>query len=239
MKPQPYVPLCLVLLLTSGWSAHATLVTEPTRVFAVGVDLADRQDPPLGFLAAISDSAIVSLTRVEVGLRLVGIDPGNGFAGEMYVALNRNLADSSILLHQVGVAPGNALGASYDGWDVTFADGAAAGDIHLASLETGILGGVWEPDGRIDPTGSVRDLLLDVFVGKPGNGDWRLVVGDLEYGGRMRLESWSLTLTGEDGAAPSPLPEAETSFLLTVVGFATLAGASASSRNASRKPRVR
>ena len=48
--------------------------------------------------------------------------------------------------------------------------------------------------------------MLQVFVGQAGNGEWSLNVADLDYGGIMRLESWSLTLTGL--TAVSPVPEA-------------------------------
>ena len=59
-----------------------------------------------------------------------------------------------------------------------------------------------EPDGRLDALDTARPAVLSVFVGGPGNGVWRLSVGDLSLGGRMQLVSWSLTLSGA-----SPIPE--------------------------------
>lgn len=190
-----------VFAVTTGW---AGLITEPTRLFTVGVDIPDLQDPPLSFLQTVTDSAIVSLTRVEVGLRLVGHPVGSGFASEMFVSLNKDLALTSILLNQAGTSDTDGIGAYYDGWDVTFADAAASGDIHLASPTSGVLAGTWQPDGRILPTDTLRPLLLSVFAGGPGNGDWWLSVADLELGGAMRLESWSLTLAGDDGVVIVP-----------------------------------
>ncbi len=54
----------LLALPTSG-----ALITKATRIFTV------------------SDSQILSLTDVRVGLRLVGNPPGSGFAGEMFASL--------------------------------------------------------------------------------------------------------------------------------------------------------
>lgn len=50
--------------------------------------------------------------------------------------------------------------------------------------------------------------MLQVFVGQAGNGEWSLNVADLDLGGIMRLESWSLTLTGLTEV--SQVPEATT-----------------------------
>ncbi len=207
---------CL-LSASPGWAA---LITEPTRTFHLDITLADLQDPPLSFLATIDDSLIVSLTRVEVGLRLVGQSPGLGFAGEMFVSLNKDLNQTAILLNQPGVSPDDPVGAWYDGWDVTFRDGAPLGDIHAAALPAGVLTGTWAPDGRVHPEDALRPLLLDRFHGQPGNGAWRLNVADVAWGGRMRLESWSLTLTGHDGVIA--LPESGPTLALLLVSLLAL-----------------
>lgn len=174
---------------------HAALITETTRVFTVGYDIADLQDPPAVFLQTITDSAIVSLTEVRVSLHLVGRD-GGGFASEMFVSLNRDLGPTSVLLNGVGISGSDPLGASYNGWNVSFSDNAAGGDIHNALPLSDILTGDFQPDGRADPADAARNALLEVFLGGSGNGDWRLGVADLGLGGTMRLESWSLTLSG-------------------------------------------
>lgn len=204
-------PLLLTLALSGTTSVSAAIITEPTRVYTVGYNLADLQDPPLNFLQSINDSAIVSLTDIVVGLHLVGITEGSGFASEMFVSLNKDLSLTSILINGVGITGGplgDPVGQGYDGWNVSFQDGAANGDIHAATLVSGVLTGLYEPDGRVLPTDVARPSLLGTFIGSTGNGDWRLNVGDLALGGTMRLESWSLTLSGT--TALSEVPETST-----------------------------
>jgi len=185
-------------------SAQAAVITEPARVFTVGYTLEDFQDPPALFVQTISDSSILQLTEVRVGLNLVGATGGGGFASEIFVSLTKDLGASAVLLNRVGVTSTDAVGFGYDGWDVVLRDAAVAGDIHAASLSVGVLKGEWEPDGRLDATTEARLGMLQVFVGQAGNGEWSLNVADLDYGGIMRLESWSLTLTGltEANAVP-------------------------------------
>lgn len=188
----------LAALISTTTLAQADTVTEPPRTFAVNQEISDPQDPPQVFLGTITDSAILSLTKVEVQLRLTGTPADNGFASDMFVSLNYDLGPTSILLNRVGITDDDSIGYFYDGWDVTFSDDAIGGDIHGVDTDTGlgILTGTYQPDGRINPTDAARPSLLDVFSGRAGNGDWRLAVGDLSPGGQMQLESWSITLTG-------------------------------------------
>ncbi|HEU5124403.1 MAG TPA: PEP-CTERM sorting domain-containing protein [Verrucomicrobiae bacterium] len=188
---------------SSATIASAEIITEPTRTFSVNLDIDDPADPPSVFLQTINDSAILSLTRVEVGLHLVGTPTGNGFASDMFVSLNKGFGPTSILLNQVGLSDINPVGFTYDGWNVTFSDDAANGDIHAFDFESGVLTGTYEPDGRTSPVDTIRTSLLDVFNGGTGNGDWRLAVGDLSEFGQMRLVDWSLTLEGET-VVPEP-----------------------------------
>ena len=216
---KPFLPLALAVLAAAP-SAHAVVIIEPTRTFSVGTDIADIQDPTVSFLQTVSDSAIVSLTKVEVGLHLVGRGVG-GYAGEMFVSLNKDLGSSASLLNRVGVSTGDLLGQPYDGWDVTFSDGAANGDIHSSTLSTGIQSGIWQPDGRIFATDTARTLQLGVFDGGTGNGAWRLNIADLAAGGTMRLQSWSLSLSGDNGLAAVPEPSAIAAVAgLGLLGFA-------------------
>ncbi len=188
-----------------AWMALPALgdvITEPTRFYAVGFDIPDHQDPPLNFEVTILDSTIFSVTEVRVGLNLVGRN-GGGFASEMYVALSHNSSATSVLINRVGVTDTDPIGAGYDGWQVTFADNAPAGNIHTATLASGILTGEYAPDARIEVPSLSLPASLSVFSGGAGNGVWRLSVGDLALGGEMRLESWSLSLSGT-----SVVPEA-------------------------------
>jgi hypothetical protein len=216
----PFRPFWMLVALTAATSVvRADVITEATRTFTVNQDINDPQDPPQLFLETINDSAIVSLTKVEVQLHLVGTPVDNGFASDMYVALNQNLSITSILLNRVGISDSDPVGYYYDGWDVTLSDDAVGGDIHQVDTAdgSGVLTGAYQPDGRVAPTDTSRPSLLSVFNGGSGNGDWRLEVGDLSSGGQMQLESWSLTLTGI-----TAVPEPGTSAMI-VAGLAGLA----------------
>lgn len=179
-------------------------VFEGPRVYVSGSDIPDVQNPPMSFPQTVSDSAITSLESVQVGLHLSGNPSGSGFASEMYVALIRDLTQTSILLNQVGITATDPVGSHYDGWNVLFSEAGAMGDIHSSSLDSGVLSGTWEPDGRTDPTSDSRPQTLSVFDGLSGNGEWRLVVGDMGAGGTMRLESWSLTFSGQSSLYSMP-----------------------------------
>lgn len=202
MKP---IQSCLMALALAASTrvASAEIITEPTRTFTVNMTINDPADPPSLFLQTISDSAILSLTRVEVGLRLAGTPADNGFASDMFVSLNQDFGPTSILLNRVGMSGSNPVGFFYDGWNVTFRDGAPNGDVHLFDPGTGVLTGTYEPDGRISPLDTLRTGLLDVFNNRAGNGDWRLAIGDLSESGQMQLIEWSLTLHGET-VVPEP-----------------------------------
>jgi hypothetical protein len=140
------LPLVAAAIAATG-AAHGVIVTEPTRTYAVGYNLADVVNPGAFFQQTVTDSDIVSLTDVRVGMHLVGRGVG-GFAGELVVSLNKDLSVTSLLLNRVGVSAGNSFGFGYDGWNVTLADDGAGGDIHAASLVSGILTGEFAPDGR-------------------------------------------------------------------------------------------
>jgi hypothetical protein len=192
---QPLRFLSLVgVLLGATTRLGAVVITEATRTFTVGTDIADLQDPTVSFLQTITDSSIASLTRVEVGLNLVGRGSG-GFASEMFVSLNKDLSLTSVLVNRVGFSSTDSIGLPYDGWNVTLTD-LAASDLHNVVQSLGVLSGTYQPDGRTDPASTLRPEMLNLFNGESGNGDWRLNIADLGVGGTMRLVGWSLTLTG-------------------------------------------
>ena len=212
-------PLVLAAVVFSAAPTQAFILTEPTRTFTVTApagDIPDMQDPPWTFLQNINDSQIQQVLRIEVGLHLVGSSVDTGFASDMFVSLNKDLSVTSVLINRVGITDTDPLiGQGSDGWDVVFADGAVNGDVHSASLASGILTGQWEPDGRTDPTSSLRPAPLSRLIGGDANGDWILAVGDLAASGTMTLVSWSLTLTGE-----TIVPEASTWAAGALVGVA-------------------
>ena len=193
-------------LMATALTATAAIVTE-NYSYTVGSPTGNIPDTGLTaiFSQTISGSQIETLTSVRVGLHLTGTATGEGWAGDLYVALNRDLgSQTSVLLNQVGVTAGNAAGHGYDGWNVTLRDDAAA-DIHGVTLSSGVLTGTHQPDGRLSPTDTARDAQLAVFNGMTGNGTWYLNLADLSRGGTMVLNSWSLELVGNEySAVPEP-----------------------------------
>jgi hypothetical protein len=178
-----------------------------SRTYTVGELIGDVQDPARVFEVVVNGSGIDRLTEVKVGLKLVGATAGGGFASEMVVMLTKDLTTTSVLLNQVGVGVGSwassVIGYGYDGWDVTFADGATRGDVHGYDAGSGILTGEVAPDGRVLPGDVSRPWTLSAMNGLTGDGHWYLSVADLGVGGVMRLESWSLTMKGL-AAVPEP-----------------------------------
>jgi hypothetical protein len=112
-------------------------IVEATRTFVVGQAILDVQDPPRVFAAEVTDSMIVDLTEVRVGLHLVGAPSGGGFASEMYVSITKDLAATAVLLNQAGVTTADGGGFGHDGWDVTFRDDGVLGDVHLLDGDLG------------------------------------------------------------------------------------------------------
>ena len=195
--------------------AHAALVTETYTPSTVTTAIPDDNAVFTSFLESISGSSIQYLTRVTVSLDLRCTSSGLGFASDMVVTLLQSPVGvapsgsdpSAILLNRVGITGSNPVGMTYDGWNITLSDSGAS-DIHLEAVLGGVTTGTYQPDGRANPTDTLRPAMLSVFNGGTGNGDWRLNVADLAAGGTMKLVNWSLTLEGNDIAAP--IPEAGT-----------------------------
>lgn len=160
----------------------------------------------LTFSQVVAGSGIDVLTRVEISLHLSGTSPGGGWAGDLFVSLNKNLgAETAVLLNQVGVSGSDPVGHGYDGWNVVFRDDAVNGDVHGALPGPGtLLTGQWQPDGRLSPTSNDRTAMLQVFNGAQGDGTWHLTLADLSPGGAMTVHGWTLSLTG---TGPTPVPE--------------------------------
>ena len=203
-------------LLAAALPATANIVTEPTQTWSVGYTISDDGNTAGPFGIDIAGSAIQAITRVQVGLSFSGVGLDGGFAGDLVVTLARVLdvggtpvVTTSHLLNRIGVGTvdGGAAGFGYDSVNVTLSEDAAGGDIHLASgaLVSGVLTGSFEPDGRALATGNARDFRLNVFNGQPADGTWQLYVTDESSGNQMRLDSWSLTVTGD-----TQVPEAST-----------------------------
>lgn len=167
-----------------------------------GGSIPDNGSPAL-FSQTISGSGIASIAQVQVQISITGNPVGQGWAGDIVASLNYNYgSQTAVLLNQPGVSGGSAAGFGYDGWTVTISDGLAGGDIHLGqpTVPDTILTGIWEPDGRLNPTDTLRPAMLSVFNGLPGDGTWSLSLSDVSPGGTMALNSWSIQIK----AVPEP-----------------------------------
>ncbi len=80
------LPSLLIATCAATLTVRAVVVTEPTRTFTVGYDLDDIVNPGAVFHETITDSAIVSLTDVRVGLHLIGRGVGRVRRGNVRVA---------------------------------------------------------------------------------------------------------------------------------------------------------
>lgn len=212
------LPFLASALLAAVLPAAAQVIITENYNFPVGAPGGNIPDTGLsaGFSQTLSGSQIHTLTAVRVSLNLTGTTTGGGWAGDLFVSLNRDLgSQTAILLNQVGVTGSNPAGFGYDGWNVTFRDDAAA-DIHTVVHGSGILTGTYQPDGRLAPTDSLRPAPLSQFDGLAGNGTWHLNLADLSFGGTMTLQSWELELVG----AAVPEPEAIAAFAgLALLGW--------------------
>ena len=149
MKTQPF--LLTAALLGVLPALNAAVITE-SYTFNVGSTAGDIPDGGSTTLSQlVSASQIVQLTEVRVSLDIKGTSAAPGWAGDMFVSLNRDLGtQTAVLLNQVGVTGSNAAGFSYEGWNVVFKDSAANGDVHLGqpAVPGSTLTGDWQPDGR-------------------------------------------------------------------------------------------
>ncbi len=221
MKTQPF--LLTAALLGVLPALNAAVITE-SYTFNVGSTAGDIPDfSSATFSQLISASQIVQLTEVRVSLDLKGTSAAPGWAGDMFVSLNRDLGtQTAVLLNQVGVTGVDSLGFGYNGWNVVFKDSAANGDVHLGqpTAPATILTGSWQPDGRLSPSGSSRTALLDVFNSAAANSTWYLHVADLSSSGTMTLNSWTLSFTG-DTSSSVPEPQHFAAFAgASLLGFA-------------------
>jgi hypothetical protein len=220
--------LCVALFAAS--SASAAVVTETYTPAIVTTAIPDNDPLLTSFLHSVTTSAILSVSELTITFELRGTAPGDGWASDIYASLLKGpigtplsaTDPSAVLLNRVGFTLNDDVGFSYDGWQITLRDQAPLGDppitdIHDENVTSGVLTGVFQPDGRIGAVDTLRPAVLSVFNGGAGNGDWRFNIGDLAGGGTMQLVSWSFTLTGE-----TTIPEAST--WAAGLGLAALAG---------------
>lgn len=215
--------LLMSATLAAMLPASAQVVLTEHYSYSVGGSSGNIPDTGqiMTFAQTTSASRITDLYEVRLTLNLTGGDAGTGWAGDMFVSLNRDLgSQTAIILNQVGVTSSDFMGYSYNGWNATFRDDGANGDVHFGQPTTPavVLTGSWQPDGRVNPddaSGSSSSRMA-VFNGLNGAGAWYLNIADLADSGHMTLQSWELTLVGL-----SPIPEPSD---YAVVSGAALAG---------------
>ncbi|MBM3882744.1 MAG: hypothetical protein FJ387_23980 [Verrucomicrobia bacterium] len=147
--------VALLLGLGLGGSAQAQLTIA--REFTVNQNIPDG-----GELLNLQTFTFGTypLAQVRVTLDISGRSVGSGFNGDLYAAVGHGTG-YAVLLNRPGKLTAAGLGYGDSGVDVTFADDAANGDIHVYRLKlggshdlplSGPLTGVWAPDGRnVDP----------------------------------------------------------------------------------------
>jgi hypothetical protein len=200
----------LTFMAASLASTNAAILIE-SYTFNNGGAVPDTAGTPFSDTRTISQSLIDSITDVAISVQLINPAQAGAFNGDYYMSLQHS-SGFSVLLNRVGRAPGSSFGYSDNGFNVTFSDSAANGDIHVYRQTayangpvdptfTQPLTGSWAPDGReTSPlqvaTSDSRTALLSSFNNLAGNGTWTLQIIDFNTGGVATLDQWSLSLTG-------------------------------------------
>lgn len=206
--------------LASLWLLLASFAPLQAETFTFsGLNQAVPDGDPNG----LSNTQTVSTAITSIGSLTLGLDLSGGFNGDIYAYVTHSTGFTS-LLNRVGRTAGDPFGYDDDGFQVTFSDSAANGDIHnYRSVTTPAPGfpltGIWQPDARTaDPDmvtdASARTAFLSSFNGLDPNGSWTLFLADLSSGpagGSFTLNSWSLNIEA------TPIPEPTT--ILAGVGL--------------------
>jgi subtilisin-like proprotein convertase family protein len=220
MKPAAIRLFAAGLLALPCFARGQALITHTYSVNSAVPD-----GDPNGF--SDTRSIVTSQTEirdVNVTLDISGLGTYGGSNGDLYVYLTHQ-AGFSVLLNRPGRRSGSSMGYDDSGLGaVTFDDAAANGDVHSYRFTlsgnhdtaSSPLTGSWRPDGRnVDP-GSVADTdnrgaLLNSFNGLNPNGDWTIFVADMQTGGQVQINSWSVSVTA--------VPEPATTALATGLGL--------------------
>ena len=179
------------------------------------IEIQVNQPIPDGDLSGLTSSINLSGLSGPIGAVRLDLNISGTYNGDLYAYLVHD-GGFSVLLNRVGRTGNNDLGYGDGGINVTFADGAANGDIHnyrsslfgnASTALSGPLTGTWSPDGRqSSPFGvtdaDARTALLSSFDGLDPNGDWTLFIADLSGGDLHQLNSWGLELNAPIAAVP-------------------------------------
>lgn len=180
----------LLFLLTLS---AANAATTATATFVVSTTIPDNS------IIGVADTRAVSIGITEISSIQVAIALTGGWNGDLYAYLS-HAGGFSILLNRPGRSLAFPDGSGSSGMAVTFSDAAAA-DIHTAIPGSGMVTGIYQPDGRnVDPATvldtTTRSALLGSFTGLDSNGDWTLYIADTSPGGVTSFQSWSIIITG-------------------------------------------
>ena len=170
-------PRHTILLMLLGTAAPLLLHAQITEnyTFATNRLLPDGNPSGLSDVRTL-DSAIANITSLTVHLKTTGEFNGNLYG---YVTHSTGF---TVLLNRPGKTASNPFGYTDSGFDVTFQDSAANGDIHLYQTNTippagSPLTGTWQPDDRDMDPATVLDTLprttaLASFNGLNAAGQW-------------------------------------------------------------------
>jgi subtilisin-like proprotein convertase family protein len=172
-----------------------------------------------GILRSLEVSGLTTGTAydVDVSLDIEGRGYG-GYAGDLYVYLGHQTPTGSYNMVVLLNRPGRSalLPSGYDdaGLNITLSDSAVA-DIHTYQAGTwhvdgnGVLDGTWQPDRRLANPDTVTNdteratTTLESIVNGDANGNWYCFVADMESGGTLQLNGWSVSFA-ELSAVPEP-----------------------------------
>jgi subtilisin-like proprotein convertase family protein len=208
--------------LTLATGATATLTFDESNP---GLPLAIPDHNSTGILSTLTVTDLDPGTRYSVDLSLDISGTGHGgYVGDLYAHLAHQSPDGgqylmSVLLNRPGRS--DTLPNGYDdaGLNITLSD-SADHDVHTYRAQadyktngSGALTGTWQPDRRLANPDTVTDAsvrstptfddLVNSLVPSNPNGYWYLFVADMQTGGTMQLNSWSLSFS-EMSAIPEP-----------------------------------
>ncbi len=192
----------LFLLMLLGAATPPLLQAQTTETYTFTTNRLVPDGNPSGLSEVRTlNSAIGNITSMTVHLKTTG-----EFNGDLYGYVT-HASGFTVLLNRPGETAANPAGYADSGFDVTFQDSAANGDIHLYQNKTtpaagSPLTGTWQPDDRnVDPATvldtSPRTTALANFNGLNAAGQWTLFLADLQSGGTNELTEWSLTIVGQ------------------------------------------